>query len=180
MDFFNILIQLCLDCNSFTNSECTILGGFNVDYHHVNNKTNQLCASLKYYMFTFDLAQLIKILTRFTCTTSIILDVILVSDPFEIMKSGVLDLDVSDHQLIYCTRKCKKSPVNQHNGVKLRSLKNYTKEAFEAKLQEVDRQDALAIDSVHEAFYPFKCNVLAVIDSAPSRYVRVKQHPPPG
>ena len=64
------------------------------------------------------------------------------------MKSGVLDLGVSDHQL--------KSHVNQHNGVKFRSLKNYIKEAFEAKRQDVDWQEVLAIDYVHEAFYVFK------------------------
>ena len=42
--------------------------------------------------------------------------------------------------------------------MKLRSLKNYMKEAIEIKLQEMDWQDVLAIDSVHEAFYLFNVN----------------------
>ena len=89
-------------------------------------------------MSMFDLSQLISNPTRITSTTSTILDLIIVSDPIKINKCGVSDLGVSDHLLIYCTRKCKKVPVNDHNGVKLRSLKNYTKEAFEGKLQQVD------------------------------------------
>ena len=86
----------------------------------------------------FDLSQLISNPTRITSTTSTILDLILMSDPITINKCGVSDLGVSDHFLIYCTCKCKKIPVNDHNGVKLRSFKNYTKEALAGKLpQEV-------------------------------------------
>ena len=141
MDFFSLLEQSCLNCNNFSNSECIILGDFNTDNQHINCKTNQLHVSLKHCMSMFDLSQLISNPTRITSTTSTILDLIIVSDPIKINKCGVSDLGVSDHLLIYCTRKCKKVPVNDHNGVKLRSLKNYTKEAFEGKLQQVDWQE---------------------------------------
>ena len=102
------------------------------------------------------------------------------SDPIKINKCGVSDLGVSDHLLIYCTRKCKKVPVNDHNGIKLRSLINYTKEAFEGKLQQMDWQEVTSCDTVHEVWYNFKCTFLAVIDDiAPLRYVRVKQRTDP-
>ena len=167
MDFFSLLEQSCLNCNNFTNSECIILGDF-----------NQLHVSLKHFMSMFDLSQLISNPTRITSTTSTILDLISVSDPIKINKCGVSDLGVGDHLLIYCTRKCKKVPVN--DGVKLRSLKNYPKEAFEGKLQQVDWQEVTSCDTVHQAWYNFTCKFLAVIDDiAPTRYVRVKQRTDP-
>ena len=84
------------------------------------------------------------------------------------MKSGVfLDLGVSDHLLIYHTRKCKISPVNQHNSVKLRSLKYYTKKAFEAKLQEVDWQEVSGIDSVHKVFIFFNIYFWPLLTASP-------------
>ena len=40
------------------------------------------------------------------------------------------DRGVSDHQLIYCTRKVSHSKTNGHKQIKMRSLKYYTIDAF--------------------------------------------------
>ena len=53
----------------------------------------------------FCLKQLIKYPTRVTCNSSSILDHVLASFLNSISQSGVIDIDISDHQLIYCTRK---------------------------------------------------------------------------
>jgi len=100
----------------------------------------------------FDLYQLIINPTRITKLTSTILDlIILVSDPNKINNSGVISSNVSDHQMIYCTRKIRKSPSRQTDAVKLSSLKNYTKEVFNVLLQEVDWREVLEYDTVEEA-----------------------------
>ena len=115
-----------------------MMGDFNVDYCQMHCHTNQLHVSLKHVMSMFCMAQHINTSTGITSTTSTILDLILISDPAKISQCGVLDLGLSDHQVIYCTRKCKKIPISRHNGVTLRSLRNYSKEIFEEKLHDID------------------------------------------
>ena len=53
----------------------------------------------------FGLKQLIKCPTHITCNSSSILDHVLASFSDRVSQSGVIDVDISDHQLIYCTRK---------------------------------------------------------------------------
>ena len=61
-----------------------------------------------------------------------------------------------------------------------RSLRNYSKEIFEEKLHEVDWQDVLGSNSVHEAFYHFNSKLMVVIDNiAPLKHVRIKQRTAP-
>ena len=62
-------------------------------------KTYQECCTL------FGLKQLIKCPTCVTCNSSSILDHILASFPDRVSQSGVINIGISDHQLIYCTRK---------------------------------------------------------------------------
>ena len=89
-------------------------------------------------MSMFGMTQIINTSIRITSTTSTILDLILISDTAKISQCGVLDLGLGNHQVIYCTRKCKKIPISRHNGVTVRSLRNYSQEIFEEKLHEVD------------------------------------------
>ena len=51
------------------------------------------------------LKQLIQSPTRATCSTSILIDYILTSVPSRVSQKGVINVGVSDHQLIFCTRK---------------------------------------------------------------------------
>ena len=180
LDFFSLLENSCITCTNFSDSECLLLGDFNTDYQQINSKTNQLTVSLKHFMSMFDLSQIIKNPTRITKLTSTILDLILVSDPNKISNSGVLSYSVSDHQMIYCTRKIRKSPGKQTDAVKLRSMKNYTKEAFNVQLQEVDWREVLECNTVEEAWSIFKCKFLATIDKiSPIRQIRLKQNTVP-
>ena len=84
-------------------------------------------------MNMFNFSQIISDVTRVSKTSSTTIDLILVSDTDKISQRGVLDLGFSDHCLIYCTRK-----VLRNNTVKIRSLKNYNKETFQANLLDVD------------------------------------------
>ena len=140
-----------------------MMGDFNIDNSQMHCHTNQLHMSLKHFMSMFGMSQLINTSTRITSTTSTIVDLILISDPAKISQCGVLDLGLSDHQVIHCIRKCKKIPTSRHNGVTLRSLRNYSKYIFEEKLHEVDCQDVLDSTSVHEAIYHFNSKLMVVI-----------------
>ena len=122
----------------------------------------------------FNLKQLIGEPTRVTDTSATIL--VLVSEPSNICQSGVTNLGLSDHMLTYCTRKVKKSCVYQHNYVNLRSLKNYTKEAFEFELLREDCHDVYSNSNVDEAWLIFKSKFLSILDKiSPLGIVRLKQ-----
>ena len=45
-------------------------------------------------------------------------------------QSGVIDVGLSDHQLIFCTRKIVRPKVHEHNYISIRSLKNYSQDVF--------------------------------------------------
>ena len=53
----------------------------------------------------------------------------ILTNPSEnVSQNGVIDLGISDHQLIYCTRKIRRIKHNMHNQIQVRSLKNYSAE----------------------------------------------------
>ena len=64
----------------------------------------------KYHQFctTFGLNGTIKSPTRITCRNTYLIDYILASIPPQISQHGVINVSVSDHQLICCTRKINK------------------------------------------------------------------------
>ena len=68
---------------------------------------------------------------------------------------GVLDLGISDHCLIYCTRKILTTTLNSHNCVKIRSMKTY-KETFQVNLLNMDWSSVLCSDKVIQAWENFK------------------------
>ena len=66
--------------------------------------------------------------------------------------------------------------MNQHNYVNLRSLKNYTKEAFEFELLREDWHDVYSNSNVDEAWLIFKSKFLSILGKiSPLRSVRLKQ-----
>ena len=76
------------------------------------------------------LKQLITCPTRVTCNTSTLIDHILTNSTEKIFQSGTIDSGISDHQLIFCTRKVKQVKFHKHSIVSLRSLKHYTVNLF--------------------------------------------------
>ena len=59
-----------------------------------------------------DLKQIITSRTRITEKSSTLLDHILTNSSNRVSQSGVIDFGLSDHQLIYCTRKTIKNIPN--------------------------------------------------------------------
>ena len=80
----------------------------NEKYIGVDNKdsTSTACHLLKKYkefLSTFGLKQLIRSPTRVTCGTSSLIDHVLTNTEEKNSQSGVLEIGISDHQLIFCT-----------------------------------------------------------------------------
>ena len=76
------------------------------------------------------LKQLITCFTRLTCNTSTLIDHILTNSTEKVFQSSVIDSDIHDHQLIFCTSKVKRVKFLKHNNGLLRSLKHYTVNSF--------------------------------------------------
>ena len=71
----------------------------------------------------FSLKEIIEEPTCITSTTASLLDHIMTNDGWKISQKGVIDVGLSNHQLIYCTRKILRTNVNMHNQIRVPSLK---------------------------------------------------------
>ena len=81
----------------------------------LNNKSvSSDVKSYHNFFLNFGLKQLIKVATRVTCSISTIVDHILASLHERAIQSGVIDIGLSNHQLIYCTRKISSKEIILH------------------------------------------------------------------
>ena len=130
------------------------------------SRRHNLVKSLFDVMNMFNFFQIISDVTRVSKTSFTTIDLILVSDTDKISQRGVLDLRISDHCQIYCTRKVLRKTINSHNTMKIRSLKNYNKKTFKANLLDVDWSSVICSDNVIQACENFKtilCLLLIVL-----------------
>ena len=86
----------------------------------------------------FGLKQLIESPTRITCSSSSIIDHILASFPDRVTQQGILNVGLSDHQLIYCTRKIARIQRGGHKQITFRFFKNYTIDGYEKALVDIN------------------------------------------
>ena len=118
-DFYELLESVCLTTSFFNETVYVVLGDFNTDVS--SNKRSNLVKSLLSFLDLFNMLKIIKDFTRVSTTSSTI-DLILITDSEKISQHGVLDIGLSDHSLIYCTRKVTRSIFNKHNTVTVRSI----------------------------------------------------------
>ena len=78
------------------------------------------------------------------------------SDSEKISQSRVIDTGLSDHCLVYCTRKVMRNYINKHKTVKIRSMKNYNLETLQMNLLNADWHSVMISDSVLDAWENFK------------------------
>ena len=69
------------------------------------------------------------------------IDHILTNSKEKISQSGVIDIGISDHQLIYLTRKLHRMKSNTHKQIKIRFFKNYTLESLNQGLTMINFSD---------------------------------------
>ena len=117
--------------------ELYILGDFNVNLYqnqnHTRCKNNTLVSAtfsndVKNYLkfcTIFGLIQIIKFPIRMTCSSTSLIDHILASFPERSSQEGVINVGLSDRELIYCTRKISRIKTEgvhkKLNSVRLRA-----------------------------------------------------------
>ena len=156
----NLMEQCCIDNNRSITMETILIGDFNTNIDRYNNN-NVLTRKLKEFSDTCNFTQLIQDYTRVTDNSKTTIDLILASDYTNISQSCVIDIGLSDHCMIYCTRKLKRDYIGKHNNVTFRSMKGYSKAEF-------------------GAWNRFKTVFVNIIDTlAPMKRVRLKQRSEP-
>ena len=129
--------------------ETYILGDFNTNVYLNNKYVFEKCSATvsntipydvrKYQEFCniFGFRQLISCPTRISRCSSTIIDHILASYPDRVSDKGIIDIGISDHQLIFCTRKTLKSKTGSHKQISFRSLMNYSVAVYVEALKKV-------------------------------------------
>ena len=109
----------------------------NVSKNKTKTNASTICPlfnKYKEFISTFGIKQIISSPTRVTCNTSSLIDHVLTNVEEKISQSGVLDIGISDHQLIFCTRKINRIKSGTTKYINFRSMKKYTKNLFIEKL----------------------------------------------
>ena len=121
------------------------------------------------------LKQLIKTPTRITVNTSTILDHILTNSEEKVADSGVIDISISDHQMIFVTRKSTKQKFYKHKNINIRSMKNYSEIKFIKVLKQIDFKNYDNFDDINTAYSDFIGKLETAIDKiAPLKKICIK------
>ena len=133
IDEFVTYLESCLKLLDFTTHDVFIIGDFNIDFLE---RQNPLKKKLKEFLAQTGFTNLFTTLTRYTPNKNSALDHI----PIQIImmyKSGVLDVNISDHEMVYVVcKKTKTVPVtSRFTGS---SYRNYNKDQF---IHNLDLQD---------------------------------------
>ena len=117
--------------------EIIILGDTNCDFSNRDANPSHVVRLRELYDL-FGMKQVVSDPTRVTLESSTLIDHIATANCNNIIESGVIKTGLSDHYLVYCTRKLHGSIKHQHKYITSRQLKNFKKEAFLSDLSEVD------------------------------------------
>ena len=88
----------------------------------------------------------------------------------------MINVGMSDHQLIFCTRKISKIKAGgAHKYLNFHSLKNYTTDYYEEALQQVDFPNYESFGDVNEAYSNLFQKLMTVVNKiTPYKSKRVK------
>ena len=195
-DFLHNLSTAISNTDNFDNQEVYLLGDFNINLWHKekyifhNSKTlsqqeiHQISRTNAYDIIKYQefcslhgLKQLISTPTRITENKSSLLDHILTNTNENVSHFGVMDVGLSDHQLIYATRKKTQKKNNVHREITIRSFKNYTIELYQRALKTLDFPNYENFTDMDAAYTDFIDKLVSVINKiAPIKTIRAKNH----
>ena len=139
--------------------------------------STSLVSQCKLFCQRYSFEQIIKHATRTRCSSSTLIDHILTNSREKISQSGVIDIGISDHQLIYLTRKLHRFKSNTHKQIKIRSLKNYSIESLNQGLSMINFPDYEYFNDVDIAYSDFIQRITSVINKiAPFKEIRTKNY----
>ena len=113
----------------------------------------------------FGLKQLIEVLTPVTCSSSTIIDHTLARFFDRVSRKGIIDVRLSDHQIIYCNRKISRIKGGTHKEIRHRSLKNYSADIYEEVLGKLDFQNYHYFENINDTYSNFIQKLMGVSDS---------------
>ena len=123
--FNNSLSHLRSDCETY------ILGDTNIDFP----STHPLYSAYTQELNLFDLSQLIEEPTRVTDSSRTTIDHIFTNKPDNILQHDVIPTGLSDHYLIFCSRRISKGHFKNHSTVKDRSVQYFIRKALQRGLK---------------------------------------------
>ena len=143
--------------------------------YKLKSSSSALVNKYKEFCQKFSLTEIIKEPTRITCSTSTLLDHILTNSSEKVSQKGVIDVGISDHQLIYCTRKIESIKHIMNNEIQIRSLKKYSAEIFTNALKTVQFPNYNIFSNVNFDYSDLLNKISETIDSvAPIKEIRIK------
>ena len=121
--------------------------------------------------------QLIKVPARITCNNATIIDHILASSPERVIEQGIIDVGLSDYQLIFCTRKISRIKRGTHKHIKFCLFKHYPADLFKEALTSTNVHNYLNFNDTTEAYDDFIQKFMVAIDKvAPIKERRIKHN----
>ena len=175
--FLDKLSTAISETDNFDAQEVYILGDLNINLINNQKHTPNGIKRYKEFCSLNGLKQLLTLPTRITKTSTSLLDHVLTNSADRVSQFGAVDTGLSDHQLIYCTRKITRTKTNVHKYIKTRSLKNYSQTLFLYKLRKVNFPDYSNFKDINNAYSDFTEKVTSVIDEiAPIKEIRVKNN----
>ena len=154
-------------------NDAIFLGDFNCDMLEPNKPPmdgRDLCDLLDIY----NLKNLITTPTRITETTRTLLDLILTSNKNKILSSGVVDVQISDHSLVYAVLRLS-APRLRSRKICLRSLKNFDSNVFLEDLHNVPFHIMDIFDDVDDKLFVFESLYLDIVNEhAPLKNFHVR------
>jgi len=165
--------------NDGENKETIILGDFNCD--HLNETSNDgNTVLLKVLNTIYGFEQLINEPTRTTQTSSTLIDLVLTNHPEKITKSGVVQLGISDHDLIYCVRKINRNLKHGHKEINYRNFKSFDIEIFKECLRQAPWDQFYSCNDANKAWELWKNNFIDALNRhAPIKKKRIKKNSVP-
>ena len=114
--------------------------------------------------------------TSVTSKTATLVDHVLTNSSQKVSQSGVIELDISDHDLVYCTRKTPFLKLNKHNGIFFRSIKNCThKKKILEQLRKTDFPNCWTFTFLNKAYQDSIFRLREVIDLlCPSKNLKIE------
>ena len=171
-EFLSNLDDKLTDYIGLENNEIFLMGDFNLNYLDVNSINVN---SLKSNMEVLGLSQIIDQPTRYSALNPPTLIDHLYTNSTTISNSGTFSLNISDHELIFITRK--KCKIRKEKATfKGRSYRNYDKAQFQAKLRDNDWDEFYDLNDVDEAWDYMLDIVEESIDFfCPTKEIKIKK-----
>ena len=152
------------------NKEILIVGDTNCDLLKVTSTEmdsnlvgNAMHRRNIYSLFGFK--QVIKEPTRETLGSSSLIDHVATNLPANIVDSGVLEISLSDHYLVFCIRKFRGSLQGQPKLIRSRRMKNFDHVSFLFDLSQIDWDGVVrSCDNVHDAVQQWSTTLSLVIE----------------